>query len=237
MGEKHETKREPVIETENLHKTFYIGKNRIRALRGVDFKVEVADFVVIFGPSGCGKTTLLNIIAGIDKPTSGKVLVRGTDIFALNEEKRGLFRAKKMGMIHQMPYWVKSLNVLENVALPLIIEGENASNALHHAKKVLRELGIDNLAKQRPTQLSGGEQQKASFARALVTNPWIILADEPTGNLDSESAAEIMDLLKLLNRKYRRTIVLVTHNDRYWQFGTERIEMKDGLIVRDVNHG
>lgn len=236
MNEKQEVKKS-IIETENLQKTFYVGKNQIRALRGVNFKVKPADFIVVFGPSGCGKTTLLNIISGIDKPTSGKVLVGGMDIFALDEEKRGLLRAKKMGIIHQMPYWVKSLNVLENVALPLIIKGENRKWALAHALTILKELGINHLARQKPTQLSGGEQQKVGFARSSATNPWIILADEPTGNLDSKAAIEIMKLFKLLNSKHRRTIVLVTHNEKYWQFGNRRIEMEDGLIIKDTNHG
>lgn len=229
--------REPVIETENLEKIFKVGKSKIGALRGVTLKVLPEDFIVIFGPSGCGKTTLLNIIAGIDEPTAGKVLVRGRNIFHLNEEERGVFRAKKTGMVHQMPYWIKSLNVLNNVALPLLIEGIDWRIAQNRARSTMKELGIENLSNQRPTQLSGGEQQKIGFARAMVSSPWIILADEPTGNLDLAGADEVVNLLKSLNKEHHRTVILVTHNEEYWNLGTRRIEMRDGQIVKDSNHG
>lgn len=228
---------EAVIEVEGLEKTFKVGQNEIKALRGVDLTIKSTEFVVIFGPSGCGKTTMMNIIAGIDVPSKGKVKVRGTDIFALKEEKRGIFRSEKIGIIHQMAYWAKSLNVVENVALPLIIEGQSEKSAIERSEKVLKELGLSELAKQRPTQLSGGQQQKIGFARALISSPWIIFADEPTGNLDSKSAEEIMNLFKMLNEKYKRTIILVTHNRDYWNIGTRRIEMKDGVISKDVKHG
>lgn len=228
---------EAVIEVEDLEKTFKVGSNEINALRGVDLTVKSTEFVVIFGPSGCGKTTLMNIIAGIDTPTKGRVKVRGTDIFALKEEKRGIFRSEKIGIIHQMAYWAKSLNVLENVALPLIIEGQSEKAAIDRADKVLHELNLSELSHQQPTQLSGGQQQKIGFARALISSPWIIFADEPTGNLDSKSAEEIMKLFKMLNEKYKRTIILVTHNRDYWNLGTRRIEMKDGVISKDVKHG
>lgn len=228
---------EAVIEVEQLTKTFKVGNNEIKALQGVDLSIKSTEFIVIFGPSGCGKTTLMNIMAGIDTPTKGKVKIRDTDIFALSEEKRGMFRSNKMGIIHQMPYWAKSLNVLENVALPLIVEGEKEKNSIDHAQKVLKELGISEFSNQKPTQLSGGQQQKVAFARALISNPWILFADEPTGNLDSKSAEEIMGLFKMLNEKYKRTIVLVTHNKDYWDLGTRRIEMRDGQIEKDSHHG
>lgn len=228
---------ETIIQIEKLEKSFKVGDNEIKALRGVNLDIKSTEFIVIFGPSGCGKTTMLNIIAGIDTPTTGKVRIRGTDIFALDEEKRGIFRSTKIGIIHQMPYWAKSLTVLENVALPLIVEGESQKLATEKATKVLRELGIFEFASQKPTQLSGGQQQKVAFARALVSNPWILFADEPTGNLDSKSAEEIMALFKLLNEKYKRTIILVTHNKDYFDVGSRRIEMKDGKIEKDVKHG
>lgn len=228
---------ESVIEIEGLEKTFKVGNNEIKALRGVDLTIKSTEFVVIFGPSGCGKTTMMNIIAGIEEPTKGKVLVRGTDIFKLKEEKRGIFRSEKIGIIHQTPYWAKSLSVLENIAIPLIIDGVKEKTALERATKVLRDLKIYDLAFQRPTQLSGGQQQKVGFARSIITSPWIIFADEPTGNLDTKSATEIMDLFKMLNTKYKRTIILVTHNRDYWQIGTRRIEMKDGKIEKDIKHG
>ncbi len=149
-----------VIEVNNLTKTFLVGDNKIRALRDVDLKIYDTDFVIIFGPSGCGKSTLLNIILGIDQPTSGKVTVRNTDVFKLPEDERAYFRLSKIGMVHQMPYWIKSLTVRENVAIPLIIKGIKEKNALERADAIMEELSIGELANQKPTQLSGGQQQK-----------------------------------------------------------------------------
>lgn len=225
-----------VIEVNNLTKTFLVGDNKIRALRDVDLKIYDTDFVIIFGPSGCGKSTLLNIILGIDQPTSGKVTVRNTDVFKLPEDERAYFRLSKIGMVHQMPYWIKSLTVRENVAIPLIIKGIKEKNALERADAIMEELSIGELANQKPTQLSGGQQQKVGLARALITNPWIIMADEPTGNLDSKSADEIMKILSGLSKKHKRTVILVTHNDKYWEYGNRRIEMIDGKIAKDTNH-
>jgi len=227
---------EVVIEVEDISKDFKVGKNEIHALRDINLKIYSTDFAVIFGPSGCGKSTLLNIILGIDNPTTGKVILRDRNIFLIPEDERGIFRSRKIGMIYQTPYWVRSLNSVENVALPLIIEGIKQSFALARAHKVMEELEIDTLAKQIPTQLSGGEQQKLELARALVANPWIIMADEPTGNLDSASANEIMELFDELNQKHDRTVVLVTHNQAYWGLGNRRIEMKDGKIIKDSKH-
>lgn len=230
------TKHEKIIDVSNLKKNFKVGDNIIDGVKGIDLKVYATDFLVIFGPSGCGKSTLLNIIAGIDTPTEGNVIVRDTDIFELNEDKRAKFRAKKMGIVHQMPYWIKSLNVVENVAIPLIIEGEKPKFARDKAKDLLNEMGIGKLAHQHPNQLSGGQQQKVGIARSLICNPWILMADEPTGNLDSTSADEIIGLFDSLNRKHRRTIMMVTHNPAYWEMGTRRIEMKDGLIIKESHH-
>lgn len=234
---KKEVKHESIIKVKDLKKEFHVGKNLISALRGVDFNVFASSFTIIFGPSGCGKSTLLNIIAGIDTPSSGDVVIRDTNIFKLNEDDRGEFRSKKMGIVHQMSYWIKSLNVLENVALPLVIEGRPMDQAVKRAREVMSDIGINNLEKQLPTQLSGGQQQKAGVARALVSNPWILMADEPTGNLDSTSSDEIMALFDMLNKKYRRTIIMVTHNQAYWSLGTRRVEMRDGQIIEDVTHG
>lgn len=230
------TTKEPIIEVENLKRNFIVGKNKIRAIRGMNLFVNSQDFIIVFGPSGCGKTTFLNIISGIDKPTRGTVKIRGKNIFKLDEEARSILRAKKIGMVHQTPYWIKSLNVLENVALPLVLRGEYENDALDKASKTMSSLNISSLSNQLPSQLSGGEQQKIGIARALVTDPWIILADEPTGNLDSQAADEIMSVLKNLNAEFGRTIVLITHNDEYWDLGTRRIEMKDGQIIKDTDH-
>jgi len=226
-----------VINVENVSKVFDLGKRKIQALSGVNLNVKSKDFLIIYGPSGCGKSTLLNIIAGADEPTGGKVIVREKNIFNMTEDERGIFRSKKMGIIYQMSYWIKSLNVVENVAMPLIIEGVKARRAIDKAMTLLLELKIDKLAAHNPTQLSGGEQQKIGFARALISNPHIIIADEPTGNLDSTSSDEVMSLFHTLNVQYKKTIILVTHNQAYWDMGTRRIEMKDGTIVKEVNHG
>ncbi|MDD5693246.1 MAG: ABC transporter ATP-binding protein [Patescibacteria group bacterium] len=233
MQNQHEI----IIETENLGKTFFVGSREIEVLKDVNLKIFSTEFVVIFGPSGCGKSTLLNTIIGLEKPTHGKVFTRNQEIYALTEDERGILRSKKMGIIHQMSYWVKALNVLENVAMPLLIEGEKQHRAFLHAEKILEELSIINLADQLPNQLSGGEQQKVALARALITNPWIIIADEPAGNLDSKSADEMMNLLVRLNKETKRTIVLVTHNQDCWELGNRRLEMKDGQIIKDEYHG
>jgi len=230
-------KQEPIIKVKNLYKSFKVGENKIDAIRGIDLQIYPEDFIVIFGPSGCGKSTLLNIILGLEDPESGEVVVRGTKIANLSEDEKGSFRARKFGMVYQMPNWIKSMSVLENVAAPLIIEGLKMKFALEKASAILKSLEIECLGNQLPTQLSGGQQQKAELARALIANPWIIMADEPTGNLDSESAEDVMNLLKKLNQQEKRTIILVTHNDDYWDRGTRRIEMKDGKITKDDNHG
>lgn len=228
---------EKIIHVKDLKKSFKVGNNTIDGLRGINVDIYATDFVVIFGPSGCGKSTLLNIISGIDTPSEGSVSIRGTRIFDLEEDQRAVFRAKKMGIVHQLPCWIKSLNVLENIALPLIIEGEKPHFSRNKALELMNELGIAKLAKQHPSQLSGGQQQKVGIARALISNPWILLADEPTGNLDSTSSDEIMALFDMLNRRHRRTIIMVTHNQAYWEMGTRRIEMRDGLITREEQHG
>ena len=226
-------KHEKIIDISDLKKSFRVGSNIIDGVRGINLKIYATDFLVIYGPSGCGKSTLLNIIAGIDTPTEGKVIVRDSNIFKLDEDQRAKFRAKKMGIVHQMPYWIKSLSVLENVAMPLIIEGEEPFHAYKKAEELLGEMGIGKLARQHPSQLSGGQQQKVGIARALACNPWILMADEPTGNLDSTSADEIMSLFDSLNKDRKRTIMMVTHNSAYWGIGTRRVEMKDGLIVKE----
>ena len=225
-----------VIKIENVEKSFEVGEGHVRVLRGVDLEVHAGDFAVIFGPSGCGKSTLLNIILGIDTPTSGKVHVRDTNIETLTDDERASFRSRKMGMVHQMPYWIKSIDVRRNVALPLIVKGENRNKAIEKADKLLRQLNTNKLARKNPYQLSGGEQQKIGIARALICEPWIVLADEPTGNLDKTAGDEIMKLLRHLNEDEGRTILLVTHNERYWNAGNRRIEMEDGKIIKDTHH-
>ncbi|MEI6144302.1 MAG: ABC transporter ATP-binding protein [Candidatus Berkelbacteria bacterium] len=228
---------EIVISVTNVDNNFVVGKNTIRALRNINFNVNATDFIVLYGPSGCGKSTLFNVILGLDKPEKGEIIIRDSKIYNLDDDARAKFRAKKIGMIYQMPYWIKSLNVIENVALPLIIEGESEAQAMKQAKKTLADLEISDLARQIPTQLSGGQQQKAGLARALVSNPWILMADEPTGNLDSKSGEEIMQIFRKLNREHKRTILMVTHNEQYFDYGTRKVEMKDGEIIKDSKNG
>lgn len=228
---------ETIIRVENVSKVFDLGTRKVQALSEVNLEARASDFLIIYGPSGCGKSTLLNIIAGAEEPSAGKVIVRDQNIFNLDEDERGIFRSKKMGIVYQMSYWIKSLNVVENVAMPLIIEGVKKRKAVERAMTLLEDLGIAQLATQNPAQLSGGEQQKIGFARALIANPRIIIADEPTGNLDSTASDEVMSLLNTLNLGMKKTIILVTHNQAYWELGTRRIEMKDGKIVKEVSHG
>lgn len=235
---EHEThEHQVIIQVENVQKDFPVGKNTINALSDINLEVRATDFIIIFGPSGCGKSTLFNLILGLDAPTQGTVKIRDIDIYTqLNEDERAKYRAQKIGMIYQMPHWIKSLNVLDNVALPLIIEGTKEYAARHRAENMLGELGLTDLSGQIPTELSGGQQQKVGLARALVSTPWIIMADEPTGNLDSESGDQILAYLQELNEEHKRTILMVTHNKSYWDCGTRRIEMKDGRIVGDTDH-
>ncbi|MCX6810474.1 MAG: ABC transporter ATP-binding protein [Candidatus Berkelbacteria bacterium] len=234
---ENKTQHDAVIEVKDVTKNFVVGKNTIQALKKVDLVVSATDFMVIFGPSGCGKSTLLNIILGLDKPTAGEVEIRGKKINLMSEDERAAFRAEKIGMVYQMPYWIKSLNVLENVSLPLLVRGLSQGQSLIRAKEVLADLNLSDFSGQFPTQLSGGQQQRVGLARAIVTNPWILMADEPTGNLDSKSGEDIMKLFLELNKKHKRTIVLVTHNEDYWNFGNRRVEMSDGEIIEDKRHG
>jgi len=232
----NEVQHEAIIKIDDVSRDFSVGQNTIPAVKNINLKIYATDFAVVFGPSGCGKSTLLNLMLGLDIPSRGTIKVRDKTINTLEEDERADFRAKKMGVVHQMPYWIKSLTTIENVALPLIIQGVEESNAIRQARKIMSDLGIVEYSGQIPTQLSGGQQQKAGVARALVTNPWILMADEPTGNLDSKSGDEIINLFKELNTKHKRTIVLVTHNESYWDFGNRRIEMKDGGIIKDSRH-
>jgi len=234
--DKPESKHETIIKVKGVAKDFAVGKNTITALKNIDLEVKSTDFIVIFGPSGCGKSTLFNIILGLDEPTKGEVTIRDTKIYKLGDDERSKFRAKKIGMVYQMPQWIKSLNVIENVAFPLIVEGMKEKDAIVKAHHTLSDLHIADLSKQLPTQLSGGEQQRVGLARALVSNPWIIMADEPTGNLDTTSGDQIMSILTELNVKSKRTIMMVTHNGAYWDCGTRRIGMRDGQITEDTRH-
>jgi len=225
------TDKRSIIQLTGLSKLFTTGKYEVKALGPIDLELYSTDFTIIYGPSGCGKSTLLNIICGLEPPSTGKVIVRDTDVYSMDENQRADFRARKFGIVYQMPYWVKSLNVLENVAIPLLLQKAPTDYSYARARESLERVGLQEFGDNIPTELSGGQQQKASLARALVTNPWIIIADEPTGNLDTKSASEVINLLMDLNNKAKRTIIMVTHNLDYLPYATRTISMKDGTIA------
>lgn len=221
-----------IIRLESVERVFKVGGKEISAVRGVDLEIARGDFIVIFGPSGSGKSTLLNILTGIDKPSIGDVFLDGHHFSAMPSAKRAFVRSRNFGIIYQMAWWVRSLNVLENVALPLYIAGAGEKEANEQAREALTRFGVSELAEQLPTQLSGGEQQLAELARAMVNNPAIIVADEPTGNLDSAASDIVMGYFDKINKETNKTIILVTHNSAYWELGNKRAEMKDGKIIK-----
>lgn len=223
-------RRIPTLQVKGLKKSFRVGTEEIPVLKGIDLEVSFGEVVVIIGPSGCGKSTLLNTILGLEEPTEGQVLVRGTDIYTMDEDGRASFRRQKFGVVYQQPNWIKSLNVIENVAFPLDVAGISHQEALKKAKNVLYLFKFERFEKYYPMELSGGQQQKLSMCRALISNPWIIMADEPTGNLDTVTAEDLMYDLKVLNSESKRTIIMVTHNPEYERYATKLVYMEDGLI-------
>jgi putative ABC transport system ATP-binding protein len=223
------------IRISQLYKSFEVGKKSVPVLNGLDLEIYLGDFVVILGPSGCGKSTLLNTILGLEPPTAGEVLVRGRDIYRLDEDRRAAFRHQNFGMVYQRPNWVKSLNVAENIALPLDIVGLKHRHNIQRAVIALEDFGLGDFYKYDALELSSGQQQKVAACRALITDPPIILADEPTGNLDSVSAATVMDDFIRLNEKLGRTIVMVTHNPNYAIYASKTVFMENGKIIRIVD--
>lgn len=222
---------EPIIKIENVEKEYPSGDEETAAvLRGVSAEIFAGDYAIIYGASGSGKSTLLHNIIGLEKPTRGKITICGTNISSLNSEERAIFRARHFGTVYQFWYWSKSLNVWENVAMPLYIDGVSEKEAKSRSLKVLEEIGMAKYADKRPMQLSGGEQQRVCLARALINNPKIIIADEPTGNLDTHNADSVMQMLQKLNIEKKRTIVMVTHNMTYLPYANRTIAMKDGKV-------
>lgn len=200
-------------------------------LRHVSFHIPRGSFTILFGPSGSGKTTLINLIAGLLEPTSGSVTVEGQDIYRLDADERALFRAQHMGIFHQTNYWMHSLDVIENVAMPLYLSGSPKEQALAAARTSLERVGMEDFAHAAPFYLSGGQQQEVSLARSLVANAEIILADEPTGNLDSKSGRHVMDLLSRAHDEFHCTVVLITHNLEYLTYGTNHLFINDGIVT------
>jgi len=220
----------PLIQVQNVTKEYKIGNTVIEAIRNVSFEVADGSFTIVYGPSGSGKSTLLNTLMGLNAPTSGKVLYDGQDLYTMEPNQRAFFRAHTMGIVLQSNNWVHSLNVIENVALPLRFIGIPADIALQEAHNSLKRIGVESHAHTYPQVLSGGEQQRVTMARALVNNPSYIVADEPTGNLDSKNSDALITLLRYLNKDLKRTIVLVTHNLEYLSLGDQLILMEDGMI-------
>jgi len=221
-----------VVKTESLYKNFKVGNQVVPALKGVDLKIHSGEFLIIYGPSGCGKSTLLHCILGLEPPSSGLVWVRGRNLYQLTPSQRASFRKRKFGILFQQSEWVKSISVLDNVALPLCLKGVKMSLARQKALRVLEEVGMADWASHHPAQLSGGQQQKVALARAMITKPWILVCDEPTGNMDSKSARELFELLQFVNQEKKRTIILVTHELSFLKFATRQARMRDGKIIR-----
>jgi putative ABC transport system ATP-binding protein len=228
-----EKKKPPIIEVENLSKIYGTEDTQNKALDNVSLKIYSGEYVVFFGPSGCGKSTFLNCIAGIEIPSSGKVIIRGEDISKFSRKELAKYRNKKIGIIFQSFNVLKSFNVIENIALPQIFNGTSKKIRTKRAEHLLSMFGLSTLGKRIPTELSGGQQQRVAIARALVNNPWILIADEPTGNLDSKSSQEVMDLLEKLNSKSKRTVILVTHNPDHLKFANRVIHLADGKITKE----
>ena len=222
----------PVIETEGLYKAFYTpAGGPYLVLKDVNLAIKPGEFVVIFGPSGCGKTTLLHTLIGLEEVTKGTVYYSGKKISSLKEEQRSAFRTHNIGIIYQAQYWVKSMNVIQNVGLPILITGGSEALAYEKARRALETIGMGRVAFMKPNRLSGGEQQRVGFARAIVNDPDIIVADEPTGNLDSESADRVISLLKHYNKQQKKTVIMVTHNLAYLKHATKIIALRDGQTV------
>lgn len=217
-----------VLEVIDLRKIYGSGANQVNALRGVSLKVEKGEFVCVVGTSGSGKSTLLHMMGGLDIPTSGKVLVNGREIFSLEEEERTIFRRRNIGFVFQSYNLVPVLNAFENILLPVELDGEKAD--MDFIMQIVETLGLKEKLNALPNRLSGGEQQRVAIARALSARPAFILADEPTGNLDSKTAQDVLGLLKVSGRKFLQTIVMITHNEEIAQMSDRIIHMEDGNI-------
>ena len=218
-----------ILETTNLKKVYGIGETAVHALRGINFKVEKGEFVAVVGTSGSGKSTLLHMLGGLDRPTDGEVIVDGKSIFSLKDEALTIFRRRKIGFIFQNYNLIPVLNVYENIVLPIQLDGNEPDES--YVNQIITTLGIDSKLNNLPNALSGGQQQRVAIARALAAKPAIILADEPTGNLDSRTSQDVMGLLKVTSQKFRQTIVMITHNEEIAQLADRIIRIEDGSIL------
>ena len=220
-----------ILKVENLCKTYGSGENEVRALDNVSFSVEKGEFVARIGPSGSGKSTLLHILGGVDKPTSGKVFMDGNDVYSQNDEQLAIFRRRQVGLIYQFYNLIPVLNVTENITLPVLMDGQKVNDK--RLKELIETLKLNGREEHLPNQLSGGQQQRVSIGRALMNAPAVVLADEPTGNLDSKNSQEIVELLKLSNQKYDQTLIIITHDENIALQADRIIAIEDGKITRD----
>ena len=220
-----------ILNVQNLSKHYGSGETIVKALDEVSFSVEKGQFIAIVGASGSGKSTLLHILGGVDTPNSGKVFVDNVDIFSLDESKLAIFRRRQIGLIYQFYNLIPVLNVEENITLPLLLDGRKVEKV--YLDEIVSTLGLGDRLNHLPNQLSGGQQQRVSIGRALINNPALLLADEPTGNLDSKNSAEILQLLRLSNKKFHQTVIIVTHDENIALQADRILGMEDGRIVRD----
>ena len=220
-----------LMQIQHLSKVYGQGENQVRAVDDISFTVEKGEFLAIIGPSGSGKSTLLHILGGVDCPTSGKVFVDGQDVYAQNEDQLAIFRRRQVGLIYQFYNMIPVLNVVENMTLPVLMDGRQVNQ--ERLEELLDVLGLRGREKYLPNQLSGGQQQRVSIGRALMNAPAVVLADEPTGNLDSKNSQEIVELLKMSNKKYGQTLVIITHDENIALQAHRVIAIEDGRITRD----
>lgn len=221
-----------ILKVEKLTKVYGKGDNKVVALDDVSFSVDKGEFVAIVGASGSGKSTLLHLLGGVDRPTSGKVFINGTDIFKMNDDKLAIFRRRQVGLIYQFYNLLPILNVKENITLPLELDGVKPNDK--EVDELIKSLGLERRSEHLPNELSGGQQQRTSIGRALITKPAIVLADEPTGNLDSKASEEIVGLLKKSNKELKQTIIMITHNLEIAKMADRVIKLEDGKIVGDM---
>jgi putative ABC transport system ATP-binding protein len=230
IGNEEKTDME-ILRAENLSKVYGKGNNRVTALDNVSFSIEKGQFVSIIGPSGSGKSTLLHMLGGVDRPTAGKVFLNGQDVYARNDEQLAIFRRRQVGLIYQFYNLIPELDVEENIALPLLMDGRTPDpKAL---EEMIETLGLKERRHNLPNQLSGGQEQRVSIGRALITAPAVVLADEPTGNLDSVNSQEIINLLKASNRRFNQTLIVITHDEEIALQADRMLVIEDGRIVKD----
>lgn len=231
MIEKQKTKLQPIINVQNVIKDFTVGGTPIRIIKGISLQIYPREFVMIYGPSGCGKSTLLNVINGWEAPTQGRVTLNGSNLYTTSEDERATLRHGLISMVHQSPNWIKSVNVIDNICIPYLLVGKDKSSGYERAKALLHLVALDKYCYYKPMDLSVGQQQRISLLRALINNPKIILADEPTGNLDTSSSIALMELFTRINEDLGRTLIMVTHNMDLLKYANKKINIIDGKVV------